>query len=79
MRRAMAILLSLLLPAIPAFAQQSVRVKVDGGSPELRVDIPGQLYRPAAVRQAPAVALFHGCGGVGANNARMAELLKSWG
>ena len=75
----MAILLSLLLPAIPALAQQSVRVKVDGGSPELRVDIPAQLYRPAAARQAPAVALFHGCGGVGANNTRMAELLKSWG
>ena len=73
------ILLSLLLPAIPALAQQSVRVKVDGGSPELRVDIPGQLYRPAATRQAPAVAIFHGCGGVGANNTRMAELLKSWG
>ena len=79
MRLTMAILLSLLLPAIPAHAQQSVRVKVDGGSPELRVDIPGQLYRSAAVRQAPAVALFHGCGGVGANNTRMAELLKSWG
>ncbi|HTE35150.1 MAG TPA: dienelactone hydrolase family protein, partial [Reyranella sp.] len=51
----------------------------DGGSPELRIDIPGQLYRPAATKQAPAVAIFHGCGGVGANNARMAELLKSWG
>ena len=25
------------------------------------------------------MAIFHGCGGVGANNARMAELLKSWG
>jgi dienelactone hydrolase len=67
-----------LLGASPALAQQSVRVKVDGGTPELRIDIPAQLYRPA-VTPAPAVAIFHGCGGVGANNTRMAELLKSWG
>jgi dienelactone hydrolase len=61
-----------------AAAQQMVRVKVDGGAPDLRIDIPAQLYRPAAA-QAPAVALFHGCGGVGQNNTRMAELLRSWG
>jgi len=79
MRRAMAILLFLLLPTIPALAQQSVRVKADVGSPGIRVDIPAQLYRPAVAKQAPAVAIFHGCGGVGANNARMAELLKGWG
>ena len=79
MRIAVTIFLFLLLTAIQALAQQAVRVKVDGGSPELRVDIPGQLYRPAARRRAPAVAIFHGCGGVGANNTRMAELLKSWG
>jgi dienelactone hydrolase len=78
MRLAMVILLSLLL-AFPALAQQAVRVKVDGGSPELRVDIPAQLYRPAGTKPAPAVAIFHGCGGVGANNTRMAQLLKSWG
>jgi dienelactone hydrolase len=79
MHLAVVAVVSLLLPALPALAQQSVRVKLDGGSPELRVDIPAQLYRPAVVRQAPAVAIFHGCGGVGANNTRMAELLKSWG
>jgi dienelactone hydrolase len=79
MRMAVTILLCLLLPAMQALAQQAVRVKVDGGSPELRTDIPAQLYRPAAARRAPAVALFHGCGGVGANNTRMARLLKSWG
>ncbi len=61
-----------------ANAQQAVRVKIDGGSPGLRIDIPAQLYRPA-ITPAPAVAIFHGCGGVGANNTRMAELLKSWG
>ena len=27
----------------------------------------------------PAVAIFHGCGGVGINNTRMAGLLKDWG
>lgn len=72
---------AVLLAGLPftAVAQQSVRVKVDAGTPELRIDIPAQLYRPAASKQAPAVALFHGCGGVGANNTRMAELLKSWG
>jgi dienelactone hydrolase len=58
-----------LISAAPAWAQQAVRVKPD---------LPAQLYRPA-VTLAPAVALFHGCGGVGANNTRMAELLKSWG
>jgi dienelactone hydrolase len=41
-------------------------------------DLPAQLYRPA-VTPAPAVAIFHGCGGVGVNNARMAELLTGWG
>jgi dienelactone hydrolase len=55
--------------AAGAHAQQAVRVAAD---------LPAQLYRPA-VTPAPAVAIFHGCGGVGANNTRMAELLKSWG
>jgi dienelactone hydrolase len=68
----MKVLLGLLLAmgcATGAHAQQVVRVKAD---------LPAQLYRPA-VTPAPAVAIFHGCGGVGANNTRMAELLKSWG
>ena len=64
--------------AAGAHAQQAVRVKIDGGSPELRIDIPAQLYLPART-PAPAVAIFHGCGGIGANNTRMAELLKDWG
>lgn len=79
MRLAIVVLMSLLLSTLPVLAQQPVRVKADGGSPELRVDIPAQLYRPAAPGRAPAVAIFHGCGGVGANNARMAGLLRSWG
>src|SRR3954454_10704353 len=78
MRLAMLIVLSLLM-AVSAAAQQSVRVKVDGGTAETKIDIPAQLYRPAVAKPAPAVAIFHGCGGVGQNNTRMAELLKSWG
>jgi dienelactone hydrolase len=69
----------LLLIAAPAVAQQTVRVQADGGSAGTRIDIPAQLYRPAGGKPAPAVAIFHGCGGVGQNNARMAELLRSWG
>src|SRR5229473_674604 len=79
MRRMLRLLLfaalSFSIPA-SALAQQQVRVKVDGAGD--KIDLPAQLYRPAAT-PAPAVAIFHGCGGVGANNTRMAELLKSWG
>src|SRR5260370_16140221 len=57
-------------------AQQQVRVKVDGAGD--KIELPAQLYRRTAT-PAPAVAIFHGCGGVGVNNTRMAELLKSWG
>jgi dienelactone hydrolase len=67
--RLLASLLLVLGWALSAHAQQAVRVKPD---------LPAQLYRPA-VMPAPAMAIFHGCGGVGANNTRMAELLKSWG
>jgi dienelactone hydrolase len=64
--------------ATPALAQQSVRIPVpdaDGKS----IQINAQVYRPAGQQRAPAVAIFHGCGGVGANNARMAQLLQGWG
>src|SRR5471030_387536 len=67
------ILLLLLVVALPAFAQQAVRVPVDG------VQLAAQLYRPAITGRVPAVAIFHGCGGVGVNNTRMAGLLKDWG
>jgi dienelactone hydrolase len=73
MRLVVLSVVSLLCLAMSALAQQHVRVKSDG------IDIPAQLYRPAAAKPAPAIALFHGCGGVGQNNTRMAELLKSWG
>jgi dienelactone hydrolase len=78
MRLAVVVVLSF-LTAASAAAQQSVRVKIDGGTAETKIDIPAQLYRPAVAKPAPAVAIFHGCGGVGQNNTRMAELLKSWG
>jgi dienelactone hydrolase len=71
------VLLLALLGAAPALAQQQVRVKIDGG-PDGKFDLPAQLYLPART-PAPAVAIFHGCGGVGQNNTRMAELLKGWG
>jgi dienelactone hydrolase len=66
------------LLAAPALAQQSVRIPVPaaGGKP---VQITAQLYRPAGQQHLSAVAIFHGCGGVGMNNARMAQLLQGWG
>jgi dienelactone hydrolase len=62
----------------PAFAQQAVRVPVKeaGGK---TVQLTAQLYRPAGAQRLPAVAMFHGCGGVGMNNIRMAQLLQRWG
>ncbi|MBS0539169.1 MAG: dienelactone hydrolase family protein [Proteobacteria bacterium] len=62
-----------LAAATPALAQQNVRVPVDG------VQLGAQLYRPAGAGKVPAVAIFHGCGGVGINNTRMAGLLRDWG
>ena len=67
------LLLLIVCCALPAQAQQNVRVPVDG------VQLSAQLYRPAAPGRVPAVAIFHGCGGVGVNNTRMAGLLKEWG
>lgn len=74
---ARSLFLLMLLCATPAWAQQSVRVKID--TPDMKVDLPAQLYRPTGAGRLPAVALFHGCGGPGQNTARMAGLLKDWG
>lgn len=64
--------------AIPAWAQQNVRVPVEQGGHTLQ--LAAQLYKPAnATGRVPAVAIFHGCGGPGQNTARMAVLLASWG
>lgn len=67
------LLLLSLMASSPALAQQAVKVPVD------TIQLTAQLYRPAASGKVPAMALFHGCGGVGVNNTRMAELMKSWG
>jgi dienelactone hydrolase len=71
-------LLVLAFLATPALAQQSVRIPVSDAGGKA-VQITAQLYRPAGQQRLPAVAIFHGCGGVGANNARMAQLLQGWG
>jgi dienelactone hydrolase len=58
--------------AMAARAQQAVRLPMaDGGAPAA---LAGTLFRPAAGRgPGPAVAIFHGCGGVGVNVTRMAQ------
>lgn len=70
--------LLLVLAAVPAAAQQNVRVPVTQNGRTLQ--LAAQLFRPAnAAGPVPAVAIFHGCGGPGQNTARMAGLLASWG
>lgn len=71
-------MLLLVLAAVPAAAQQNVRVPVTENG--RTVQLAAQLFRPAkAAGAVPAVAIFHGCGGPGQNTARMAGLLASWG
>jgi dienelactone hydrolase len=73
-----AVLVLLLLGSQSVQAQQNVRVPVEQGG--RTVQLAAQLYKPAkATGRAPAVAIFHGCGGPGQNTARMAGLLASWG
>jgi len=70
--------LLLVLAAVPAAAQQNVRLPVTQNGRTLQ--LAAQLFRPAhAAGAVPAVAIFHGCGGPGQNTARMAGLLASWG
>ena len=70
--------LLLVLAAVPAAAQQNVRVPVTQSGRTLQ--LAAQLFRPAnAAGPGPAVAIFHGCGGPGQNTARLAGLLASWG
>lgn len=70
-------LVLMLCTAAPALAQQNVRVPVEGSGHTIQ--LAAQLYRPKGTGPFPAVAMFHGCGGPGQNNARMAGLLASWG
>ncbi len=74
--RAIALLVAFCV--MPAAAQQNVRVPVDQDGRTLQ--LAAQLFRPAQARgPAPAVAIFHGCGGPGQNTSRMAGLLRDWG
>jgi dienelactone hydrolase len=64
--------------AVPAWAQQNVRVPVEQGG--RTIQLAAQIYKPTTTTgRVPAVAIFHGCGGPGQNTARMAGLLASWG
>ncbi|MFZ5784453.1 MAG: dienelactone hydrolase family protein [Pseudomonadota bacterium] len=71
--------LLVVLAAMPAHAQQNVRVPVEQDGQTLQ--LAAQLFRPPAADASPvpAVAIFHGCGGPGQNTARMAGLLRDWG
>lgn len=78
MMRRLAALLLMLFCALPAWAQQNVRVPVENNG--RTVQLAAQLFRPSNVTApVPAVAIFHGCGGPGQNTARMAGLIASWG
>ena len=77
MRRLSLLLAVLLASSIPAQAQQAVRIPMDEGG--RTIQLTAQFYRPAGTARVPAVAIFHGCGGVGVNNTRMAGLLRDWG
>jgi dienelactone hydrolase len=70
-------LLGLLACGRTVDAQQNVRVPVEQGG--RTVQLSAQLFRPTGSSAAPAIAIFHGCGGPGQNTARMAGLLASWG
>ena len=72
--RAIAVAAVLAWTACGARAQQAVRVPVEVGGRTLQ--LAATLHRPAAVGRVPAVALFHGCGGVGQNVNRMAQILS---
>ena len=77
MWRALLVVVVLIWTASAARAQQAVRVPVEVGGRTLQLS--ATLYRPAAAAKTPAVALFHGCGGVGQNVNRMAQILASRG
>jgi dienelactone hydrolase len=67
-----------LLVAPVAQAQQAVRLPMtEGGAP---ATLTATFFPAVAARgPAPAVAIFHGCGGIGANVTRMAQRLASRG
>jgi dienelactone hydrolase len=64
------------LVADAAQAQQVVRLPMDGGPPAA---LSATVFMPATPAPAPAVAIFHGCGGIGVNISRMAQRLAGQG
>jgi len=73
----LAALIAMVLSSMGVQAQQAVRVPVNVGGRTLQLS--ATHYRPATAAKIPAVALFHGCGGVGQNVNRMAQILSSKG
>jgi dienelactone hydrolase len=73
----LAALIATAVSAVAAEAQQAARVPVEVGGRTLQLAT--TLYRPQQAGRRPAVALFHGCGGVGQNIDRMARILAAKG
>lgn len=67
----------LLLLAVPAVAQQQVRIALPPGVGAAA--IAGTYRSPVSAVPAPAAVLLHGCGGIGQNHLRMAERLQQLG
>lgn len=63
--------------ACSAHAQLAVRVPVEISGRTLQ--LAATFYRSGTASPSPAVALFHGCGGVGQNVNRMAQILAAKG
>jgi dienelactone hydrolase len=82
MKRPLAAMVVALLVAFAApvatRAQQAVRMPLDGSGPPPALT--ATFFAPVPVRApAPAVAIFHGCGGIGVNVTRMAQRLAGQG
>ncbi len=73
----LAAVIAIVASSMAARAQQSVHVPVKIGGHTLQ--LAATLYLPHKTGRHPVVALFHGCGGVGQNVVRMAQLLSARG
>ena len=73
----LAAMIAIVASSMNARAQQSVHVPVKVGDRTLQ--LAATLYLPRKAGRHPAVALFHGCGGIGQNVVRMAQLLNAKG
>ena len=78
MKRSLLGLLAALACPVAADAQQAVRLPMADGAPPSAIT--ATLFKPASTREpAPAVAIFHGCGGIGVNITGMAQRLAGQG